>query len=58
MYDLLWAPIPVAASRKLAVSARPDAPVVADERRRRASRAPRRRTALPLRRLAEHREAA
>jgi hypothetical protein len=58
MYDLLWAPIPVAASRELALSARPDAPVIADARWRRASQAIRRRTAQPVRRFAEHREAA
>jgi hypothetical protein len=64
MYDLLGASIPVAASRELAMSALPDAPVVADERRRgrrrlrRGSGRLRLRTALVLRRFAEHREAA
>jgi hypothetical protein len=64
MYDLLWASIAVAASRELAMSALPDAPVVADERRRgrpqprRGSGRLRLRTALALRRFVEHREAA
>ena len=34
MYNLLWAPIAVAAGRELAMSGLPDAPVVADKRRR------------------------
>ena len=34
MSNLLWAPIAVAAGRELAMSGLPDAPVVADKRRR------------------------
>ena len=34
MYNLLWAPIAVTAGRELAMSGLPDAPVVADKRRR------------------------
>ena len=34
MYNLLWAPIAVAAGRELAMSSLPDAPAVADKRRR------------------------
>jgi len=63
MYNLLWAPIAVADGRELAMSGLPDAPVVADERRR-ASRPVhsgswqlRRRAAPPLRPLAAHGEA-
>jgi hypothetical protein len=64
MHNLLWAPIAVTAGRELAMSALPDAPVVADERRRgsrlvrRASGRLSRRTGLPLRPFAEQREAA
>ena len=63
MYNLLWAPIAVTAGRELAMSGLPDAPVVADKRRRasrpvrRGSRRLPRRAARPLRPLAEHREA-
>ena len=66
MYNLLWAPIAVTAGRELAMSGLPEAPDVADKRRRqrRASRPVhsgsgqlRRRAAPPLRPLAEHREA-
>ena len=62
MYNLLWAPIAVAAGRELAMSGLPDAPVVADKRRR-ASRPVHsgsgqlRRRAAPLLRPLEHREA-
>jgi hypothetical protein len=63
MYSLLWAPIAVTAGRELAMSGLPDAPAVADKRRR-ASRPVRRGSwrlpscaARPLRPLAEHREA-
>ncbi len=48
MHNLLWAPIAVAAGRELAMSGLPDAPAVADKRRR---------AARPLRPLAGHREA-
>jgi hypothetical protein len=34
MFNLLWAPIAVAAGRGLAMSGLPDTPVVADQRRR------------------------
>jgi hypothetical protein len=60
MYDLLGIPIGVAAGRELAMSAMPDAPVIADDRRR-GRRRPRRedgqrgRTA-PTRQYAEHLE--
>ena len=63
MYNLLWAPIAVTAGRELAMSGLPDAPVVADKRRR-ASRPVhsgsgqlRRRAAPLIRPLVEHREA-
>ena len=63
MHNLLWAPIAVAAGRELAMSGLPDAPAVADKRRRASrpvhsgSEQPRRRAVRPLRPLAEHREA-
>jgi hypothetical protein len=63
MSNLLWSPIAVTAGRELAMSGLPDAPVVADKRRRasrpvrRGSRWLPRRAARPLRPLAEHREA-
>jgi hypothetical protein len=59
MYDPLWVPFGVAAGRKLAMSALPDAPVVTDERRRprRERRRLRPRAAL-AHRYAEHRGAA
>jgi hypothetical protein len=46
----IWAVVPVAASRELALSALPDAPVVAEERRRggRVRRRGVRRPASPL----------
>jgi hypothetical protein len=34
MYNLLWAPNAITAGRELAMSGLPDAPVVADKRRR------------------------
>ena len=48
-FDVLAAPVGLQAGRTLALSAMPDAPVVA-ERDRRAERRPRRRRALVLRR--------
>jgi hypothetical protein len=63
MHNPLWAPIAVIASRELALSALPDAPVVAHERRRESRRLRRgtwrlrRRTALRFRPFADYREA-
>ena len=63
MFNLLWAPIAVAAGRELAKSGQPDARGVTDERRRgnrpdhRGNGRLRRRTTRPLHPLAEHREA-
>ena len=48
-FDVLAAPVGLQAGRRLALSAMPDAPVVA-ERDRRAATRPRRRRALSLRR--------
>ena len=59
----IWALVPVAASRELALSALPDAPVVADERRRgsrrrrRGSWRLRRRVTLSLSQFADPRDA-
>jgi hypothetical protein len=53
MFDALAAPVGLAAGRRLALSAMPDAPVVAEGNRRHTQRL-RRLAARPLHRIAVH----